>query len=204
MEVKQITVGTLLANCYLCYDPQTKDTFIIDPGDEADFITTEILNLKLKPQGILLTHGHYDHCLACLELKLNFNLPIFLDQKDVFLYQKAAQSASHWSQTKAFSQPPTTAYPSAVKIGDKKLEIIPTPGHTPGSICLKIDNLLFTGDTLFQDSVGRTDFSYSEPQDLKRSLKKISSLPPETIAYPGHGPIFSLSSSPLCSLTPSP
>ena len=98
MEIKAISVGQLQTNCYLVWDEYSQECFVIDPGDDADFITTEILNLKLKPQAILLTHGHYDHCLACLELKLNFDIPIYLDPKDNFLYQNASKSASRCSE----------------------------------------------------------------------------------------------------------
>jgi hydroxyacylglutathione hydrolase len=185
MEIKVLHVGQLQTNCYLVWNEST-NCFIIDPGDEADFITEEILSLKLKPQAILLTHGHFDHCLACLELKLNFNLPIYLDPKDNFLYQKAAQSAGHWTSTKALKLPSTLPFPSSLKLGDETLKVISTPGHTPGSVCLYSAPHLLVGDTIFADGVGRTDFAYSSYSDLQKSLAKIHSFPDETFVYPGH------------------
>jgi len=92
-----LTVGDLATNCYLVTDEGTGKTLIIDPGDEADFISTTLLEKRLIPKAIILTHGHYDHCLAVLELKLNFNLPIYLHEADLFLYQKAHTSASYWN-----------------------------------------------------------------------------------------------------------
>jgi len=211
MEVKCLRVGELRTNCYLIWDEDTFDCFIIDPGDDADFITTEILQLKLKPQAILLTHGHYDHCLACLELKLNFNVPIYLDPKDNFLYQNASKSAGHWSkqpviarskttkQSPTFKQPPTVPFPKNIKLGNTTFKVIHTPGHTPGSCSFLVSpvkgrsgcaergsSALFVGDTIFEDGVGRTDFSYSSASDLKKSISQIRSFPENTLLYPGH------------------
>lgn len=192
MEIKTLSVGELQTNCYLIYDQSSLDCFIIDPGEDADFITSQILELKLHPQAIILTHGHYDHCLGCLELKLNFNLPIYLNPKDSFLYQNANRSADHWSSTKALKQPPTQPLPATLNLGDETIKVISTPGHTPGSVSLYSAPHLFTGDTLFSDGVGRTDFSYSSSSDLKKSLKTLSNYPPNTIIYPGHGDNFLL------------
>lgn len=196
MEIKSIGVGQLQTNCYLIWNQETSECFIIDPGDDADFITTEILDLKLKPLAILLTHGHFDHCLACLELKLNFNIPIFLNPKDNFLYRNASKSAIFWSpslrggtptwQSPTLKLPPTSPFPQEIKLGNETIKIIPTPGHTPGSVCFYSAPHLFTGDTLFAQGVGRTDHSYSSTSDLKKSIAKIQSLPEDTLIYPGH------------------
>ena len=192
MEIKALSVGQLQTNCYLVWDESTYECFIIDPGDDADFITEEILRLQLTPQAILLTHGHYDHVLACLEIKLNFNVPIYLDPKDNFLYQNASRSANHWSSTKALKQPPTQSFPKEIKLGEKTIEVISIPGHTPGSVCFYSAPHLFVGDTVFENGVGRTDFSYSSASDLRKSLAKIRSFPEETLIYPGHEdtPVF--------------
>jgi hydroxyacylglutathione hydrolase len=191
MEIKCLHVGQLQTNCYLLWN-DSRDCFIIDPGDDADYISTEIINHQLTPQAILLTHGHYDHCLACLELKLNFNIPIYLNEKDNFLYQNASKSANHWSATKALKQPPTLTLPKEIKLGEDTIEVIPIPGHTPGSVCFYSAPHLFVGDTIFRDGVGRTDFAYSSSSDLKKSLAKIHSFPDETLIYPGHEdtPVF--------------
>ena len=197
MEIKTIRVGQLQTNCYLVWNEDSPSCFIIDPGDDADFITTEILQLKLKPQAILLTHGHYDHCLACLELKLNFDIPIYLDPQDNFLYQKAARSAGHWSSSKVtLKQPSTIPYPKEIKLGNTTLKVIHTPGHTPGSVCLYSAPHLFVGDTIFADGVGRTDFSYSSASDLQKSIHhlkcKMKNVKCKILVYPGHEdtPVF--------------
>lgn len=190
MELKTLTVGEMRTNCYLFYDPQTLECAIIDPGDEADFITEEIIRLRLKPQFIILTHGHFDHCTACLELKLNFSIPIFLDSQDKFLYQNAHKSAHHFSAIPALKLPPVISQNNTLVA--KFFQIIPTPGHTPGSVSLYAKPFLFSGDTLFADSIGATNHSYSRSMDLKRSLKSLFSLPPSTLVYPGHGESFIL------------
>jgi len=187
MEIKCLKVGQLQTNCYLVWDELSSDCFIIDPGDDADFITTEILQLKLKPQAILLTHGHYDHCLGCLELKLNFNIPIYLNPKDNFLYQNASKSASHWSRSKeTFKLPPTTPIENWNLKIENYFTVTPSPGHTPGSVCFYSAPHLFVGDTIFENGVGRTDFSYSSSRDLQKSITKILSYPEETLIYSGH------------------
>ncbi len=190
MEIFPLKVGEMACNCYLVSDEATSETLIIDPGDEADFITSTILENKLTPTGIILTHGHYDHCLAVLELKLNFSIPIYLHPKDLFLYEKAHHSAKHFSGT-VIPKLPSIDHPlsdgETIPFGQSTLQVMHTPGHTPGSICLHHSRHLFTGDTLFSDNVGRTDLSYSSTPDLQLSLKKISKLPSNTIIYPGHG-----------------
>lgn len=191
LTIRTLTVGDLESNCYLVSDSISRDTLIIDPGDDADFITDTITNEKLKPIAIILTHGHFDHVLGCLELKLNFDIPIYLHKNDEKLYTSANQSALHWLKKKTLKVPPINRFikeGNEIKVGEEKLIVIETPGHTPGSVCLYDGNkYLFTGDTLFKDAVGRTDFSYSKPLQLIKSLAKIKKLPPETIVYPGHG-----------------
>ncbi|MFZ2202497.1 MAG: MBL fold metallo-hydrolase [Microgenomates group bacterium] len=199
LTINTLTVGDLSSNCYLVSD--TDECVIIDPGDDADFITETIINKKLKPTAIVLTHGHFDHVLGCLELKLNFTIPIYLNEKDKKLYTSANQSATHWLKKKTLKVPPIDQFikeGSKIKIGSESLTVIETPGHTPGSVCFYDGQKnLFTGDTLFADSVGRTDFSYSKPLQLTKSLAKLFKLPGETIVYPGHGDSTTLSAARL-------
>ena len=163
MEVRKISVGDLQTNCYLIWN-ESNDCYIIDPGDDADFISTEIIRLKL-----------------------NFNIPIYLNAKDSFLYKNAVRSSDYWSATKALKQPPTSPFPKKITLGKETIQVILTPGHTPGSVCFYNAPHLIVGDTIFEDGIGRTDFSYSSPKDLNKSLAKILSYPKETLIYPGHG-----------------
>lgn len=203
MQIKTLTVGPLQTNCYLLTDEHSQQTIIIDPGDEADFITTTILENKLKPIAILLTHGHYDHCLGVLELQLNFNIPIYLHQNDLPLYQEAHSSAKHFSNIKIPALPAVKSYledNQTVFFGESTLRVIHTSGHTPGSCCFlvslsEIRNMesgiyLFTGDTLFATGPGKADHSYSSKSDLQKSLHYLQStiqgLRSTIYIYPGH------------------
>ncbi len=226
MQVKCLTVGPLQTNCYLLTDEGTRQTIIIDPGDEADFITTTILENKLSPTAILLTHGHYDHCLGALELKLNFDTPIYLHKDDYLLYQKAHDSATFWSKPNTSSViPGQTRNPSpipklppinhiltnnqTISFGESSLQVVHTPGHTPGSCCFLVspsviasfgtpnrgnpspsEAYLFSGDTLFATGPGKADHKYSSKLNLKNSLLHLQStiqdLKSTIYIYPGH------------------
>jgi len=193
-EILTLTVGELDSNCYLVSCPETQETIIIDPGDDGSFISEKILELKLKPLCVVFTHGHFDHVLGSLELRLNFDLPIFLHKNDDFLIKNAQKSAIYWLKKHEVAPVPSEVSfineGKILKFGDCQLEVIETPGHTPGSISLVskgTNPIIFTGDTLFQNSVGRTDFKYSKPLELEKSLQKLFKYPKETICYPGHG-----------------
>lgn len=194
MQIKCLKVGELETNCYLIWDEETQEALIIDPADEANFVTEEVLGLKIQPTAIVLTHGHFDHCLAANELQMAFLIPVYLHPKDLFLINRLSETAEHFLKRKISEKIPADIkfidYDSLLQTGRNYLKILQTPGHTPGSICLysSEENCLFSGDTLFaHGTIGRTDFSYGSEKDLKDSLEKLSSLPKETILYPGHG-----------------
>ncbi len=194
LQIETLCLGQLETNCYIAWCKQTLECIIIDPADSGDFITQTILGLQLKPLCIVFTHAHFDHVLGSLEVKLNFDIPIFMHPKDADLLKDAQKSAQYWLK-KTVDPVPNATQPisegGTLEVGHSKLTIIETPGHTPGSISLFADEpqpILFTGDTLFKAGVGRTDFAYSSPRELQKSLQKLfSEYPPKTICYPGHG-----------------
>lgn len=192
-KVVTLPVGQLRTNCYLLIDKKTADTLIIDPGDDADYIERIMTDKKCKPLKIVATHGHFDHIMAATELKLAYNLPFLINKKDEFLVKNLKSSAKYFLGIETDPPPPINGYlkeKENIELGNNLLEIIATPGHTPGSLCLysKESNILFTGDLLFADGgVGRTDFSYSSSSDLAASLTKIFHLPAQTKIFPGHG-----------------
>lgn len=194
LQIETLCLGQLETNCYLAWCKKTRECIVIDPADSGDSITQKILDLQLKPLCIVFTHGHFDHVLGSLEVKLNFDIPIFMHPKDTDLLKDAQKSAQYWLKRTVDPVPNTTQPISeggSLEIGASKLTIIETPGHTPGSIALFADEpqpVLFTGDTLFKAGVGRTDFSYSSPKELRSSLQNLfKNYPSETICYPGHG-----------------
>lgn len=196
MKIETLPVGQLQTNCYLVSDPESEQCLIIDPGDEANFISEKILRHGLSPQKIIATHGHFDHCLAAFELQMAFDIPFLIHPQDKKLLNRTTDSASYWMEREIVVQPPKVN--KEIKEGDKisldkrKLEIIHTPGHTPGGIALynQEEKIAFVGDTLFKNGVGRTDFKYASSRKLQQSIKKLKNELSGYTAYPGHGEKF--------------
>ena len=196
LTIKRMPVGPMAANCYLIYEEEGK-ALIIDPGDEAEFISRVILEKGLAPQRIIATHGHFDHLLAANELKLAFDIPFLASKKDSFLISRIPILAKKYLGEAALP----LKIDSNIKEGDKirvgkyVFEVLETPGHTPGSLCLleMREKVLFGGDLIFKDgSVGRYDFGYSDKEVLKISVAKILKLPGDTTIYPGHSEEFTV------------
>jgi len=166
---------------------------IIDPGDDADYIINQINDLNKKPSMVVATHGHFDHLLAATEVMLAYNIPLLLHKADKFLLKRLQSSAKHFLGVETDPPPVVDRYLTEgekIKIGKYTLEIISTPGHTPGGIALycKEAKILFVGDTVFDNGgVGRTDFIYADNKELIKSIRKLMKLPDETVVYPGHG-----------------
>ncbi len=195
MQIETLKLGQLDTNCYLAWCEKTDEVIIIDPADEGGFISEKILELNLKPVAIILTHGHFDHILGLLELKLNFpKTPIMAHEADLFLIESVQKRAQHWLKMQVNPAPKVDKLlkeGNQIKFGQEVLTVLHTPGHTPGSICLYSDLVMFTGDTLFKDgAIGRTDLSYSSPKKIQQSLKKIKDLPGSQQMYSGHGASF--------------
>ena len=192
-EVITLKVGQLCANCYILIDKETSRAVIIDPGDDAFYIQRIIADKNALPIKIIATHGHFDHILAGLELQLAYKIPFCINKADIFLLNNMQSSAKYFLGYS--TDPPPQAEKDLfdgemIKIGSTTITVIHTPGHTPGSVCFYIKNekSLFTGDLLFADgSVGRTDFSYSNTAELKKSLHKIFRLDDSVMVLPGHG-----------------
>lgn len=193
MPIEPLIVGQLKTNCYLVYDDKSRETLIVDPGDDADYIISKLSALSLKPMAILATHGHFDHVLAVTELKLAYKIPFYLHQKDEFLLARMQSSAKRF--TGVIADPPAKVNRflddnQKFQITNFKFQIIYSPGHTPGGICLycKSENFILTGDTIFANGAfGRTDLQGGDEKIIKKSIKKILSFPEKTIIYPGHG-----------------
>lgn len=193
--IKKLVVGQMYANCYLVH--KNHSCVIIDPGDEADFISKKIEDFNLIPKALIITHGHVDHVMACYELINSYNIPFYIDKDDEFLVRNLKNTSKHWfNRTDILSPKITQLFKNKLLIEGVEFEIIKIPGHTPGSVAFynKKEKLLFSGDLIFKGGgLGRVDFSYSNKNDFPRSLKKILSLPKDTVIYPGHGDEFILS-----------
>jgi hydroxyacylglutathione hydrolase len=198
--IKKFIVGQMATNCYIFINNDTQQAIIIDPGDDGQYIIDQINKLQVTPILIIATHGHFDHIMAVYELQTSYQIPFLLHQDDLFLVSRMSETAKYFLGVKQMDPSPlvnrTVMDKDVIDFGKVDVEIIHTPGHTPGSISLYIEKLgvLFAGDTLFAGGqVGRTDFSYSDAKLLRSSIKKIFLLSPDTILYAGHGEDSTLS-----------
>jgi len=186
-----VIVGAIETNCYIVYDEETKECAVIDPGAEAEKIIRLIHKKEHKPIMIINTHGHVDHVGANKDLIDEYGVPLLIHSADSPMLDKVEQMELSFFLG-AKNSPPADKFlveGEKVDIGSIQLEIIHTPGHSPGSVSLLGNGVLFSGDTLFWGGVGRTDLPGGSWNELVRSIKeKILTLPKETLVLPGHGP----------------
>jgi len=185
----KLEVGELQTNVYFFYSVSSRHCFVIDPGAEAEKIIAVIEREKFLPQAVILTHGHADHVGAVAELLSHYNIPLWLhgaDEKEM----RSQVNREFAAMFRIALPPPASRLLTAgeeLTVGDLCLKVVHSPGHTPGSILLYGEGLLFTGDTLFKDDVGRTDLPGGDSGQLQISLGKIKKFPVQTIILPGHG-----------------
>ncbi|NLM41373.1 MAG: MBL fold metallo-hydrolase [Firmicutes bacterium] len=187
MQIERFVVNSLSTNCYVVHD--SGEAVVVDPGAESQEVLNFIQENGLRVVAIINTHGHCDHILGNAWLKEQTGAPIAVHEADApFL----SDPELHLGPQVRMQVPPTKADRllkdgDEIAVGQGSLQVIHTPGHSPGGICLYGPGLLISGDTLFKSSVGRWDFPSSDEQDLFQSLKRLVVLPPETKVYPGHG-----------------
>ncbi|MDD2421740.1 MAG: MBL fold metallo-hydrolase [Heliobacteriaceae bacterium] len=192
MIIRWLETGMIGANCYLVMCPETKEAAIIDPGDEGGRIMRLVTKEQAKVVVIINTHGHADHIGANREVKEATQAPLLCHEDDAPMLLSPAKNLSlftgHAIQGPAADR--LLREGDTVKIGKTiTLEVLHTPGHTPGGISLKAPGVVFTGDTLFCGSIGRTDFPGGSFTNLIQSIKdKLLVLPDDTMVYSGHGP----------------
>lgn len=189
MLIHRVVVGALAVNCYIIENPQNSQAVVIDPGAEFDKIMRCIEEQDLTVKAILLTHGHYDHIGAVDALKKATKAEVYVHEAEAAYLDDGQKNLSVMMGGKI-----TAPYDYVVKEGDQlqlaklDFEVIHTPGHTPGGTCYKMGDALFTGDTLFQGTMGRTDFPGGSYAELMASIKnKLKPLDDNIHVYPGHG-----------------
>lgn len=189
MLIKTLIVGPLQVNCYIISDESTKKTIIVDPGDEPDRILDIIRDNNLHLLYIVCTHGHFDHVGAVGDIKKETAAEILIHKDEAIIYHAARDMAAFWGYDIDPLPEPDRFIKDKdiITAGDLRFEVLHTPGHSPGGICLYGNNIVITGDTLFEGSVGRTDFYGGDMQKLKESFKRLMSLPEDTRVLPGHG-----------------
>ena len=184
MIIKTIPAGVYDVNCYVVVDEATKEAVIMDPGGDADLISRMIKSIGAKPKMILLTHGHFDHVGGVIDLKNMYNIPSYINEGDQTMMDNKTQVFDVAVPADKFVKDG-----DILKFGSKEIKCIATPGHSPGGMCYLIGEHLFTGDTLFNSSVGRSDLPGGNFNELIGNIKnKLLPLGDNISVYPGHGP----------------
>lgn len=195
MKIIRKPVGVYAANCYIVYDEENKEGIVIDPGGDAEDIIFEIKELDLNIKYIVLTHAHADHIAGIEGVKEYTNAQLAVHKLDESLLKNGLKNFSSKMATGIVELNADILLENRdiISFGGLECHVIHTPGHTPGCISLKIEDSLFTGDTLFAGSIGRTDFEYGSYEEIINSIKsKLLTLPDNTKIYPGHGPSTTL------------
>ena len=191
MRICRLTVGPISTNCYIIMEKSKKRALIVDPGGDADRIMNKIKELQVSVDAILLTHGHFDHMLAADTLREKYQVKVYLGQDDSELIKNPMENVSGM-----FGKPISTHADVVLQDGQVlelagfEIKVLATPGHTKGGVCYYIEkeSVAFSGDTIFQASVGRSDFPTGSGASLSKSIReKIFTLPEDTQLFPGHG-----------------
>ena len=182
MFIKCLPVGHLMTNCYVVGDETSRLCAVIDPGDESNTILDYLEDNHLKCEAILLTHGHYDHVGAVETVQ---------EETGATVYMHPADAGSAVGSDMFAYEPPDGSIMlregSQIQVGPLTFDTLETPGHTPGGVTFRCENALFTGDTLFQGSCGRTDLPGGSGADMLRSLRRLAELDGDYRVFPGHG-----------------
>lgn len=191
MMIENLVLGPVSTNCYFIINEETKETIIVDPADKPERINAKISGEQLMPVAILLTHGHFDHIMAVEELSRTYTIPYYIHEQEAELLESPDLNGAFMLRSNiSVKRDKVFQDKEVLNLGGMNFEIIHTPGHTAGSACfyLSEEGVLFSGDTLFFESVGRTDLPTGNNVIILKSLReKLFELPEETKVYPGHG-----------------
>ena len=191
MKIVQIPNGQFVENCYLVIDEGSRECVVIDPGEEAGLILRRITEAGVRPVAIWVTHAHLDHVMGVPRLSRETGAPIYLHPADRDLYDHVIQQGLAFGIRVESLPPPDREFVpgETVRVGTVGFTVRHAPGHSPGSVCLVGDGVVFTGDVLFAGSIGRTDLPGADFDTLIRSIEReLLVLPDSTMVYSGHGP----------------
>ena len=189
MKIYRMPAGMLRANCYIAVGERKSGCFIVDPGGDAERIAEKIEETGATPEAVLLTHGHFDHIMAAEALRERYKIPVYVGEKERELLADPVKNLSG-----VYAEPAVLSCDRELSDGEKltlaglRIEVIETPGHSEGSVCyyLPKEQVLFSGDTLFQESYGKVENRASAEEIRESIIGKLFRLPDDTIVYPGH------------------
>jgi len=197
LSVKAFASGEWQANCYVVHDEQG-DGVVIDPGEEVDAVLGYAAERALRIRAILATHAHYDHIASVQDLKERFQVPFFLHGADARLLRQANFYRKIFGGKRTISIPTMDhdlAAGRTLQFGALSIDVMHTPGHTPGSVSFLTEGHLFVGDTVLAKRIGRTDLPGGDKSALAESVRRVFALPAATLLCPGHGPTMTLAES---------
>ena len=190
MKIESYCVGPVQTNCYFAIHEDTGELFVVDPGAEGDLLTAQIERRGYHPKAILLTHGHFDHAGAAAQLAAHFQIPVYAYEKERETLSDPARNVSGMmGKQEVYHADQYVKDEQQLAIAGFTIRVLFTPGHTSGGCCYYIpkEDVLFSGDTLFAGSVGRTDFPGGSMSAIVASIRgKLMVLPEQTAVYPGH------------------
>ena len=185
MKIEVMPLGAYQTNCYIVYREDSDRCLVIDPGYEPEIVLARLRELGKEPEAVLLTHGHFDHVGGVKILAAETDCRVFLNPADCAMPPQFTAGQLYY--TDAYGEG------DVLNLAGLELRVLGTPGHTPGSVCLLVEDAMFSGDTLFEGSCGRTDLPGGDTRTILDSLARLRQLEGEYRVYPGHGPSTSLS-----------
>lgn len=190
LKVEQLVLGPVSTNCYFALNQETKELLIIDPADQPERIFQKAAQMEGTPVAILLTHGHFDHISAAEAVRDRYDIPVYAcPQEAEMLWEPSVNMTQYYGRPVSVKADKMPSDLEVFEAAGFKVQMIFTPGHTKGSCCyyFKDEDVLFSGDTLFHGSVGRTDFPGGSSAQIVESLHRlVDALPEDTVVYPGH------------------
>ena len=187
MEISVLCLGQIGTNCYIFRREGGYKCGVVDPGDQGEQVARWLVDKGLEAEAVLLTHGHFDHILGIPGLREEWpDLPVYCHPADWGEGDAASLFGQRFPTVRSFGDITPYREGDTVEVDGIRLEVLDTPGHTPGSVTLRAENVLFTGDTLFAGSMGRTDLPGGDEGELMRSLKRLGELEGDYQVLPGH------------------